>query len=168
MGVFRSKHRGSWHWLLKGPREVNMERNRQKNPRRSSRSKIQPVWKICESCGRRMEWRSSWARDWDNVRYCSKSCRKNKLGPLDVALEDAIILLLKQRARSATICPSEAARLLESEEWRPLMERTRRAARRLVGQGRLEILQGGRVVDPSTARGPIRLRLIQEELRASG
>jgi hypothetical protein len=145
-----------------------MERNRQKNSRRNSGSTIQPVWKICQSCGRRMEWRSAWARDWDNVRYCSKSCRKNKLGPLDVALEDAIILLLKQRARSATICPSEAARLVESEDWRSLMERTRRAARRLVGQGRLEILQGGRVVDPSTARGPIRLRLIEQELRASG
>ena len=145
-----------------------MERNRQKDTRRNSGTKVQQAWKICESCGRRMEWRSAWARDWENVRYCSKACRKNKLGPLDIALEDAILLLLKQRARSATICPSEAARLLEPEEWRPLMERARRAARRLVGQGRLEILQGGRVVDPSTARGPIRLRLIQAELRASG
>lgn len=39
------------------------------------------------------------------------------------------------------------------------MERARRAARRLVAEGRLEILQGSRVVDPSTAKGPIRLRL---------
>ena len=145
-----------------------MERKRRKNGHRNSRAKVQPVWKICESCGRRMEWRSAWARDWETVRYCSKSCRKNKLGPLDVALEDAILLLLKQRARNATICPSEAARIVESDEWRPLMERTRRAARRLVAQGRLEILQGGRVVDPSTARGPVRFRLIAEELRASG
>ena len=39
------------------------------------------------------------------------------------------------------------------------MEKVRQAARRLVLEGRIEILQKGRVVDPSTARGPIRLRL---------
>ena len=33
------------------------------------------------------------------------------------------------------------------------------AARRLVDAGRIEIIQRGRVVDPSTAKGPIRLRL---------
>ena len=44
------------------------------------------------------------------------------------------------------------------EDWRPLMEPARRAARRLVAAGTLEITQGGRAVDPSTARGPIRLR----------
>ena len=32
------------------------------------------------------------------------------------------------------------------------------AARRLVDRGEVEILQGGRVVDPSTAKGPIRIR----------
>ena len=45
------------------------------------------------------------------------------------------------------------------DDWRPLMARCRSAARRLVASGRLEITQGGHVVDPSTARGPIRLRL---------
>ena len=46
------------------------------------------------------------------------------------------------------------------EAWREQLERTRRAARRLVANGRIEIVQGGRPVDPSTARGPIRLRLV--------
>ena len=55
--------------------------------------------------------------------------------------------------------PSEAARAVGGEDWRPLMEPTRRAARRLVAAGDLVITQGGRVVDPSTAKGPIRLRL---------
>jgi hypothetical protein len=41
------------------------------------------------------------------------------------------------------------------------MERARQAARRLVARGGLDVLQGGRVVDASTARGPIRLRLAQ-------
>jgi hypothetical protein len=58
----------------------------------------------------------------------------------------------------ATICPSEAARLVGGEEWRPLMEPARAAARRLVVAGQIEIVQRSSVVDPSTAKGPIRLR----------
>jgi hypothetical protein len=38
------------------------------------------------------------------------------------------------------------------------MEPARAAARRLVADGEVEITQRGRVVDPSTARGPIRIR----------
>ena len=38
------------------------------------------------------------------------------------------------------------------------MERSREAARRLVADGEIVITQRGRVVDPSTAKGPIRLR----------
>jgi hypothetical protein len=38
------------------------------------------------------------------------------------------------------------------------MEQARQAARRLVAAGVAVITQGGRVVDPSTAKGPIRVR----------
>jgi hypothetical protein len=38
------------------------------------------------------------------------------------------------------------------------MEEARMAARRLVAEEIIEITQGGRVVDPSHAKGPIRLR----------
>ncbi|MCX6529313.1 MAG: DUF2256 domain-containing protein [Actinobacteria bacterium] len=31
--------------------------------------------KICATCGRPFEWRRKWARDWENVRYCSDRCR---------------------------------------------------------------------------------------------
>ena len=70
--------------------------------------------------------------------------------------------MLNQRARGATLCPSEAARAVfgsDSDEWKAAMEPTRQAARRLVAEGRLVITQGGKVVDPSHARGPIRLRI---------
>jgi hypothetical protein len=39
-----------------------------------------------------------------------------------------------------------------------LMEPARMAARRLVERGEVQITQGGRVVDPSHAKGPIRIR----------
>ncbi|RKG91917.1 DUF3253 domain-containing protein, partial [Corallococcus terminator] len=58
-----------------------------------------------------------------------------------------------------TVCPSEVARAVGEGDWRSRMEPVREAARRLVARGVLDIVQGGRVVDPSTVRGPIRLRL---------
>jgi hypothetical protein len=78
---------------------------------------------------------------------------------VDRRLEDAILDLLAQRARTSTICPSDAARAVgDDDSWRELMEPARRAARRLVDRGEVEITQGGHVVDPSTAKGPIRIR----------
>ena len=32
--------------------------------------------KPCAACGRPFAWRKKWARDWDNVRFCSDACRK--------------------------------------------------------------------------------------------
>jgi len=121
-----------------------------------------PEPKTCVVCGRTIEWRAKWARDWDQVRYCSKGCRTTRLGPVDEALEAEIRALLQARGRGKTLCPSEVARAVAAreghEDWRGWMERTRQAARRLVAAGEIEITQKGRVVDPSTARGPIRLR----------
>ena len=34
--------------------------------------------KDCQSCGLPFAWRKKWAADWDNVRYCSERCRRNK------------------------------------------------------------------------------------------
>jgi hypothetical protein len=121
------------------------------------RSSVPPD-KTCGSCGRTIEWRAAWTDDWEAVRWCSDACRRRKVRPVDVALEDAIRSLLAQRASGATICPSEAARSVDPDGWRELMEPARRAARRLVAAGEVEITQRGRVVDPSTAKGPIRIR----------
>ena len=114
--------------------------------------------KTCVSCGRVMTWRKSWEKNWDDVKYCSDSCRKRKVTSQDEALEDSIRQLLGQRKIGATICPSEAARAVGGDDWRELMEPARRAARRLVNDGEVEITQQGKVVDPSTAKGPIRIR----------
>jgi hypothetical protein len=114
--------------------------------------------KPCQTCGRTITWRRKWARDWDEVKYCSDACRRTRPGPTDAALERSVLELLAARARSATICPSEAARAVGGDDWRDLMEPARAAARRLVARGEVEITQGGRVVDGSTAKGPIRIR----------
>ena len=120
--------------------------------------------KPCVVCGRTITWRKKWERTWDEVKYCSGACRSRKLRPVDHDLDAAILELLDERARGATICPSEAARLvagrsgMEGEGWRDLMEPARQAARRLVAADRVRITQKGQVVDPSTAKGPIRIR----------
>ena len=114
--------------------------------------------KPCRTCGRTITWRKKWERDWDEVRYCSRACRRATPGSTDAALEQSVLELLDARAGGATICPSEAARAVGGEDWRPLMEPARAAARRLVARGLVEITQSGRVVDGSTAKGPIRIR----------
>lgn len=115
--------------------------------------------KACVACGRRIEWRKKWARDWDDVKYCSDACRRRGVSRVDGQLEQTILELLAQRGRDKTICPSDAARAVGTDDtWRDLMEPARRAARRLVDRGEVEITQAGHVVDPSTAKGPIRIR----------
>jgi hypothetical protein len=77
---------------------------------------------------------------------------------VDRSLEEAILELLDQRAPGKTICPSDAARRVAPEAWRPLMEQTRAAAGRLVASGKIVVTQQGQVVDLSRAKGAIRLR----------
>ncbi|MDY7025215.1 MAG: DUF2256 domain-containing protein [Pseudomonadota bacterium] len=33
--------------------------------------------KQCPVCKRPFSWRKKWARDWENVKYCSKRCAGN-------------------------------------------------------------------------------------------
>lgn len=75
--------------------------------------------------------------------------------PSDEAIEAELLALAAARG-AGTFCPSEAARRL-GEDWRPLMAPVRRVAARLAGEGRLTVTQRGAPVDPSGARGPIRL-----------
>jgi hypothetical protein len=132
------------------PRGSGASRSRSAGEDRSDR--------ICAGCGRAFAWRPALAAAWHEVRWCSDACRRRGVRAVDRALEVAIGELLDARASDATICPSEAARRVDPDGWRELMEPARRAARRMVAVGTLEIVQDGRVVDPSRARGPIRLR----------
>jgi len=137
--------------------------DRKRKPERSTPHKD----KICKTCGRTFEWRKQWAQDWDIIKYCSDTCRGHQPGASDTALQAAILSLLAERtatgSKDKTICPSEAAKSVGGTEnrrdWEGLMEPARAAARRLAAEGRIVITQHGAVVAPSTARGPIRIRL---------
>jgi hypothetical protein len=102
--------------------------------------------------------RKKWANNWADVKYCSKQCRSRKLSSTDKRLESAMVDLLMESPGQGTICPSEAARKIRPNDWDGLREACRMAARRLVARGAVEMIQGQRAVDPSTAKGPVRLR----------
>ncbi|MBC8050626.1 MAG: DUF2256 domain-containing protein [Chitinophagales bacterium] len=34
--------------------------------------------KPCAACGRPFAWRRKWARDWENVKFCSDKCRQGQ------------------------------------------------------------------------------------------
>ncbi|MDO9352992.1 MAG: DUF3253 domain-containing protein [Solirubrobacteraceae bacterium] len=74
----------------------------------------------------------------------------------DDDIRKTIDALLAQRDDGKTICPSEVARALEPDDWRPLMDQVRGVAVDEVRAGRLVITQGGEAVEPPF-HGPIRL-----------
>ncbi|WP_299565413.1 DUF3253 domain-containing protein [uncultured Mycolicibacterium sp.] len=75
-------------------------------------------------------------------------------------LREAILRLARERGPDRSICPSEAARAVDGEHWRDLMDDAREVARELARCGEVEILAKGEVLDPNgTWRGPIRIRV---------
>ncbi|MEH0070878.1 DUF2256 domain-containing protein [Pannonibacter sp. Pt2-lr] len=45
--------------------------------------------KTCRACARPFTWRRKWARDWDNVLYCSDRCRGARKGGIPLAEDPA-------------------------------------------------------------------------------
>ena len=113
--------------------------------------------KICDKCGRIIEYRKKWAKNWNEVKYCSEQCKRKKLNLEDAICEQQILELLAKRSSGASICPSEI--LVGADKTNHLkMEQVRQAARRLVHKNLIVITQNNRVVDPSSFKGPIRLK----------
>ena len=102
-----------------------------------------------------MDYRKKWEKNWAEVKYCSDQCRRTQPR---VDFEHKILELCTERGPHKTICPSEILPL-EKRGNKPFMERVREAARRLADRGSIEILQQNKVVDPTSFKGPIRLRL---------
>lgn len=139
--------------------------------------------KFCKICGREISYRAKFARNWDAIQYCSNSCRTTKLTGDDLAFESTILEMLKERRapKALLTCEDVENRLqVEKDEqpkegtaaspetidaqvlgmrkaaWR---ERCRRAARRLHNEKRIVILQDGKPVNPSFAKGTMQLAL---------
>ena len=74
-------------------------------------------------------------------------------------IEATIFTLLTARGPGKSICPSEAARVVDAEGWRRLLPQVRGVAVGLARAGRLEITRHGKAVDPDRFKGVYRLRL---------
>ncbi|MEZ0358866.1 S-adenosylmethionine tRNA ribosyltransferase [Mycobacterium sp. ENV421] len=73
-------------------------------------------------------------------------------------LRAAILSMTAERA-PRTICPSDAARAVDAEHWRELMDTTRDVARELARSGDVVVTQKDEELDPDAEwRGPIRIR----------
>ena len=84
--------------------------------------------------------------------YCSTACRRRGISDADQKAEEAI--------RYAVLHSAGATSLFAIHWDAQHAEVLRRAARRLVAAGEIEMIQGGRVVDPSTAVGEVSIRRV--------
>lgn len=75
---------------------------------------------------------------------------------------EQIMNLLNQRGPLKTICPSEVLSL-EKKKDKNMMEHVRKSASLLASEGRIVITQSGKTVDPTSFKGPIRLKLKRED-----
>ncbi|MFI5496308.1 DUF3253 domain-containing protein [Actinoplanes sp. NPDC051859] len=72
-------------------------------------------------------------------------------------LAAAMCALLRHRRPDATICPSDAARVVGGESWRDLMDAAREVGAELSRDGVLAVRQRGAAVDIAVSVGPVRL-----------
>ncbi|MCH8611917.1 DUF3253 domain-containing protein [Arsenicicoccus dermatophilus] len=71
---------------------------------------------------------------------------------------ETILRQLAARSPDASICPSEVARALWPDDWRPRMAEVRAVAAVLVEQGQVVATRGPDAVDVLAPGGPVRLR----------
>ena len=70
---------------------------------------------------------------------------------------EAILTLVEARGPGKTICPTDAARAVDPENWRKHLSEVRAVAVKLALAERISVYRKGRVVDPRAFRGVYRL-----------
>ena len=80
-----------------------------------------------------------------------------------ISPRDAILALVAERGAGKTICPSEAARRVDPENWRAQLKPVRAAGRALAAEGAIRWTKKGKTVDPETVKGVIRFGLPMAE-----
>tara|TARA_Y100000768_G_scaffold91694_1_gene66132 strand:- start:841 stop:1221 length:381 start_codon:yes stop_codon:yes gene_type:complete len=114
--------------------------------------------KNCSSCGRSFTWRKSFAKNWEDVKYCSNACRNRKLSKIDQQIENSILELLEAETYSNPLSTDQIADFLDFGNDKNLLESIKRAARRLEMKSFVIITQDGKRVDSSTAKGHFQIR----------
>jgi hypothetical protein len=74
------------------------------------------------------------------------------------AITDAMLRIAADGGPEKSLCPTDVARAVSAENWRPLLGAVRKVAADLARQGKIEILRKGKPINPDDMRGVIRLR----------
>ena len=73
--------------------------------------------------------------------------------------QTVILELIAQRGPGKSICPTEAAQAIDTENWRSRLRDIRTAAIHLANAGEAAILRKGKPVDPNDFKGVYRISL---------
>jgi hypothetical protein len=76
------------------------------------------------------------------------------------AITAVLLRITAERGPEKSLCPTDVARAVSTENWRPLLGAVRKVAADLARQGKIEILRKGKPINPDEMRGVIRLRAI--------
>lgn len=115
--------------------------------------------KRCLRCARPFTDRRKF-KDFAAVKYCGERCRRTRFSGVNRRIAEALLELLEARGIHKTLCPSEVARRVQPEDWRPLMPAVREVARGYAAYGSIRFTQRGQTVDPEAHTGPVRLGLV--------
>ncbi|MBM3589028.1 MAG: DUF3253 domain-containing protein [Alphaproteobacteria bacterium] len=74
------------------------------------------------------------------------------------AITTAMLRIAAERGPQKSLCPTDVARAVSAENWRPLLGAVWQVAAELARQGKIEILRKGKPIRPDELRGVIRLR----------
>lgn len=77
--------------------------------------------------------------------------------PARLTPEDAILAAIDARGPGKTICPTDAAKVLDAENWRARLHQIRAAGVHLARTGAIAIYRKGKPVDPDGFKGVYRL-----------
>lgn len=105
-------------------------------------------------CGRLFSWRKKWEKEWNKVKFCSKSCQRMKF---QRDWRSLILALIENCDLVSCISMQEILGTADSND-KKLIEEIRMSARLLAHEGKVEIIQNGKKVDPYTFKGEIEIR----------
>jgi len=77
----------------------------------------------------------------------------------DDTVDTAILSLVEARGVGKSICPTEAARILDPGNWRSRLNAVKQGAIRLAHAGKVDILRKGKPVDPANFKGVYRIAM---------
>ena len=111
--------------------------------------------KHCNSCGRPFDKQKRFEKNWDEIKYCSAKCRKEKLEKNQTELE---VFIIEKLSLVSNICPSQiATEFFGKDRMKQMMEPVRCACRRLHLADKIKITQGNKPIKTLNFRGPIRI-----------